>query len=231
MSKASRFGTRNSKKLAALETLAEVADQHQAKEPSMLCGLLLKSPTKSTRRASTELGVLQSTIVKILNKRLQFHAYKIQIVQSPCNRLNLTIVPNVLRFVKEILDRFDKSNDYLQHVAVSDEATFHVSGKVNRHNLSVSGSEIPDMVIEHYRDSAKVNLWCCLMHNKIIGPFVFAEPTILCKHLLGHAAALRCTMHSWQNISQSLFSNKMARLPIGASRFANFWTQLSRTDG
>ena len=117
-----------------------------------------ESPTKSTRRASTELGVPQSTIVKILHKRLQFHAYKVQIVQAlqPNDR------PQRAAFAEEILDRIDKSNDYLQHVAFSDEATFHVTGKVNRHNLRIWGSENPHTVIEHHRDSAKVNVWCCL---------------------------------------------------------------------
>ena len=28
------------------------------------------------------------------------------------------------------------------------------------------------------RDSPKVNVWCGLMHNQIIGPFIFAESTI-----------------------------------------------------
>ena len=41
-----------------------------------------RSPGKSTRRASNELHVPYSTVVKILHKRLKLCAYKVQIVQS-----------------------------------------------------------------------------------------------------------------------------------------------------
>ena len=58
----------------------------------------------------------------------------------------------------------------------SDEATFHVSGKVNKHNIRIWGSQNPCEVLE--RNSPKINVWCGLMHNQIIGPFIFAESTI-----------------------------------------------------
>ena len=60
----------------------------------------------------------------------------------------------------------------------SDEATFHVSGKVNKHNIRIWGSENPCEVVEKEKDSPKINVWCGLMHNQIIGPFIFAESTI-----------------------------------------------------
>ena len=60
----------------------------------------------------------------------------------------------------------------------SDEATFHVSGKVNKHNIRIWGSQNPCEVLERERDSPKINVWCGLMHNQIIGPFIFAESTI-----------------------------------------------------
>jgi len=33
-------------------------------------------------------------------------------------------------------------------------------------------------VVEKERDSPKINVWCGLMHNQIIGPSIFAESTI-----------------------------------------------------
>ena len=60
----------------------------------------------------------------------------------------------------------------------SDEATFHVSGKVNKHKLRIWGSQNPCEVLEKERDSPKINVWCGLMHSQIIGPFIFAESTI-----------------------------------------------------
>ena len=69
-------------------------------------------------------------------------------------------------------------NGYLNSVCFADEATFHVSGKVNKHNIRIWGSQNPCEVLERERDSLKINVWCGLMHNQIIGPFIFAESTI-----------------------------------------------------
>ena len=60
----------------------------------------------------------------------------------------------------------------------SDEATFHVYGKVNKHNIRIWGSQNPCEVLKGERDSPKINVWCGLMHNQIIGPFIFAESAI-----------------------------------------------------
>jgi hypothetical protein len=46
-----------------------------------------------------------------------------------------------------------------------------VCGKVNRHSW-VCGSENPRDVTEYERDSPKVNVWCLLMRNKVICPFL-----------------------------------------------------------
>ena len=56
----------------------------------------------------------------------------------------------------------------------SNEASFHVSEKVNWHNVRIWGSQNPYEVVEKERDSLKLNVWCGLMHNQIIGPFIFA---------------------------------------------------------
>jgi len=39
----------------------------------------------------------------------------------------------------------------------SDEVTFHLSGKVNRHNVRIWGTENPHEIVEHVRDSPKLN--------------------------------------------------------------------------
>ena len=60
-------------------------------------------------------------------KRLRLHAYKLQIVQA----LEPDDHPCRAAFAEEILQRIDDNNDYNNSVVFSDEATFHVSGKVN----------------------------------------------------------------------------------------------------
>ena len=101
-------------------------------------------------------------------------AYKVQIVQA--------LEPDDLlcraAFAEEILQRIDDDNDYLYSVVFCDKAIFHVSEKVNKHNIQIWESENLCEVVEKERDSAKINVWCGLTHNQIIGPFIFAESII-----------------------------------------------------
>uniref|UniRef100_T1INH3 Uncharacterized protein n=1 Tax=Strigamia maritima TaxID=126957 RepID=T1INH3_STRMM len=50
-----------------------------------------------------------------------------------------------------MLNRMDEDHKFLRQIIFSDEATFHVSGKVNRHNVqtTVNGGVYLDM-LEQY---------------------------------------------------------------------------------
>jgi hypothetical protein len=63
-------------------------------------------------------------------------------------------------------------------VQFSGEATFHVSGAVNCHNVRLWGSENPHAYVEHQHDSPKVNVFCAISSQKVYGPFFFAEETV-----------------------------------------------------
>ena len=80
-----------------------------------------------------------------------------------------------MQFAVDFLTRLDEDNNFLNKVAFSDESTFYVCGKVNTHNVRIWGSTNPHMVI---CDSLKVNVWCCVMVDRIIGPFFFVEQTV-----------------------------------------------------
>jgi len=90
-----------------------------------------RSPRKSIRIASNELAIPRSTVHKVLHKRLRLHTYKLQIVQA----LKADDRPRRAAFAEEMLQRIEDDNDYLNSVFFSDEATFHVSGKVNNFKL------------------------------------------------------------------------------------------------
>jgi len=60
--------------------------------------------------------------------------------------------------VKGYLGACHGVNSVPSHFA-SDEATFHVRGRVNRRSCRVWGSENPSDVTEHERDSPKENVW------------------------------------------------------------------------
>ena len=53
-----------------------------------------------------------------------------------------------------------------------------MSGQLKRNNICIWGSENPHVTREMERDSPKVNVWCGLLHNRIIGTFFFGEKSI-----------------------------------------------------
>ncbi|GBL96730.1 hypothetical protein AVEN_111864-1 [Araneus ventricosus] len=70
----------------------------------------------------------------------------------------------------------------------SNEATFHLSGKVNRHNVRMWGTVLPHVIVEQERDSPKVNVFCAISETKLYGPFFFIKAprhwsTIICDFL------------------------------------------------
>jgi hypothetical protein len=106
--------------------------------------------------------------------RLRLRAYKIQLEQ----KLRENDKPVRHTFVLEMLSRLDDDDVFMKHVVFSDDATFHVSGKVNRHNCRIWRSENPHKVMAHEHDAPKFNMWCALTSDSVIGPFFFEEATV-----------------------------------------------------
>ena len=134
-----------------------------------------RSPRTSLRRASRELQISKSTLQRIVCKRLKLYAYKVQLIQC----LEPNIKPKRVEFANRMLNHLGADADFMSTICFSDEGTFHVSGKVNRRNVWIWGSQNPDATKEHVHDSPKLNDWCILSQTKVIGPFFFAEETVL----------------------------------------------------
>ena len=135
---------------------------------------MILSPHTSIRRLSLQLQIPSTTVHKILHQHLKFRAYKIQVVQhlqdddysarvDGCNLL---------------IDKIDNGNRFLSNLIFSAEATFHISGRVNRHNCRIWGEENPHELYEHERDSPKVTVWYAMARNRLYGPFFFDERTV-----------------------------------------------------
>ena len=58
-----------------------------------------------------------------------------------------------------MLQRISEDEEFLKQICISDEATFHVYGKLNKHNVRIWGSEHLHEIRELERDSPKVNVW------------------------------------------------------------------------
>ncbi|PSN48403.1 hypothetical protein C0J52_18524 [Blattella germanica] len=81
------------------------------------------------------------------------------------------------RFAETMLDKVDDDDSLLTRVCFSDEATVHVSGKVNKHNCRIWGFKNPRDVIEHQRDSPKLNVWCRIVRDRSLVPITRPNAT------------------------------------------------------
>ena len=136
--------------------------------------VMTANPRLSLREVSHNTGLCLSTTFKIARKKLKLFPYKIQIVQKlePQDR------PNRQAFAETLLQRLRADGDYLRKIAFSDEASFSVDRVVNRHNCRIWGSEHPHETFEKPRFSPKVQVWCCVHHSQIVGPYFFNDPTV-----------------------------------------------------
>ena len=94
-----------------------------------------RSPSKSTRRASRELALPHTTVWRVLRRRLALKPYRLQLVQA----LRVSDKRKRVEFSNAILNDME-DDSFLLRLIFSDEATFHTSGKVNRHNVRIWGA-------------------------------------------------------------------------------------------
>lgn len=80
---------------------------------------------------------------------------------------------------------FMEKDEFCDNLVFSDEAVFHLSGKVNRHNVRIWGTDNPHSFVQHVRDSPKLNVFCAVSKFKVYGPFFFAEQSITGNIYLG----------------------------------------------
>lgn len=64
-----------------------------------------------------------------------------------------------------------ENEEFANCLVFSDEATFHLNGKVNRHNVRIWSMENPCIIVEHERNSPKLNVFCAVSKTKVYGPF------------------------------------------------------------
>jgi len=132
-----------------------------------------RSPRKSTRRASRELTIPHVTVWLVLKRRLLMKPYRLQLVQA----LRVGDRRKRTDFCDMLLEDM-KDDTFSPRLVFSDEATFHLSGKVSRHNVRIWGFENPHEIVQHGRDSPKINVFSAVSVRKIYGPFFFEGNTV-----------------------------------------------------
>ena len=131
-----------------------------------------QSPHKSIRRASRELK-LPTTVWHVLKKRLLMTSYKLQLVQQ----LKDTDKPAHRDFCIAMQEKLG-DDGFHDQLVFSNEVTFHINGKVNKHNTYTWGTESPYEICGHQRDFPKLNMLCAMSKKAVYRPFFFKRTTI-----------------------------------------------------
>ena len=87
----------------------------------------------SVRHAARCLGLKKTSVYKYA-KKLKFYPYKISVAHALKESNKVARV----KFARTMLGRVEEDMHYLSRIAFSDEATFHVSRVVHRHNGELS---------------------------------------------------------------------------------------------
>ena len=132
------------------------------------------NPRKSTTQGSRELEIPQPTVWRVLRNRLKLKPYKLRLVQA----LSDDDKRYRAQFCEWMMEMVEEDESFISRLVFSDEATFHLSGTVNRHNVRIWGTEPPHQIVEHTRDSPKVNVFCAVSQDKVYGPFFFEGRTV-----------------------------------------------------
>lgn len=127
-----------------------------------------QSPTKSTRRASQELGISRRSIQRMLYQ-LEMKPYHPHLVQA----LNDDDPDRRVEFCTTLLNRLNDDTSFLDKICWTDEACFKINGHVNRHNSIYWASENPHIEIQHDVNVPGLTVWAGVCSNGLIGPFFF----------------------------------------------------------
>jgi len=127
---------------------------------------VIESPRRSTRRRASVLGLSRRSLQGILHDELNFHPYKIMIVQK---LLPSDFVQRRLFFERML--EIIASDDVMS--MMNDEAHCHLDGYVNKQNCRFWAAENPQELHHRPLHTAKVSVWCGISKVGIIGPYFF----------------------------------------------------------
>lgn len=114
-----------------------------------------RSVRESLKLASAELNIPQTIVYKILRVKLHESPYEIQVFKILQNEDYNAI----LDFCEQFKSKVRKQLGFLEELTFSDDSTFHISGKVSRHNCRFGGREKSKEDWQHKRDSSKTKVW------------------------------------------------------------------------
>jgi len=121
----------------------------------------------STREISKATGISQKSVHRILTKKLSMHPYHISVHQALTNE----DMAHRVEFANWMLNHW---ND-VHRILWSDESTFSLDGRINRHNCVIWSVDNPHVNISKSLHSPWVMVWLGFSTSVITPPFFFEE--------------------------------------------------------
>jgi hypothetical protein len=137
--------------MGSVRDMGRSGQPHRSEENVWRVSKAFQWSPKSSWAAARELQLTLTTLHRVLHQRLQLFPYKVQVLQA----LEVNDTPCRAAFAQEMLLWQDSDDGYLCKILFSDEAIFHVSGKVNHHNVRIWGSENLHHVLKTSRTAQK----------------------------------------------------------------------------
>ena len=128
--------------------------------------ILTATPRTPLKQLAQQLGCSYSTAQRMARTDLKLHPYKISIHQ----KLRNCDEEARKRYCAWFTRKCNVSPQFLENIWFSDEAHFHLDGRVNSQNYRYWGSEPPKDVAERPLHSKKCTAWCAMSAQGIIGP-------------------------------------------------------------
>lgn len=132
-----------------------------------------ENPKLSLRKRAAEVGFSKSHLQKIF-KQNKIHPFKPKFIHT----LQDCDYDTRLDFCAIIGEKLMNDRFFHYNILFSDEATFTTNGTVSSQNCRYWASENPYYRIQRNSQFAKkVNVWCAVLQDRIIGPY-FLEETL-----------------------------------------------------
>lgn len=140
-----------------------------AENISVVRDSVAEEPSTSTRRRAQQLNISRTSLMRILNKDLNLHAYKVQLTQE----LKPTDHFKRRQYAEWLVEQTEVNGDFTKKIIFSDEAHFHLCGFVNKQNCRIWANENPQVIVEKPMHPQRVTVWCGLWAGGVIGPYFF----------------------------------------------------------
>lgn len=127
-------------------------------------------PKMSLRRRSCRIGNISKSLLQRIYKHNKIHPFKPRFIHT----LEENDEAKRLYFCLLIGEKMLQNRTFYHNIIFSDEATFTTNGVVSAQNSRYWAGENPNFRIHRRRQySEKVNVWCAVSYNGVIGPYFF----------------------------------------------------------